>query len=125
MIVGLYAGEAIAGGDACYVKAADNMVYLGLGDDETTALIAGFAAMPASMGEAVTLLHGVMFGYGPKVSSTDMAGGKPLYLSGTVDGGLADAASAAGTAPIAFTTGDGRIYALGNWAAGTLPTTVT
>ena len=44
-VAGLVAGEAIAAGDACYIKGSDGKVWLALGDDETTAYVVGFAAM--------------------------------------------------------------------------------
>lgn len=115
-ITGLVAGEAIAGGDACYIKASDGAVYKATGAAANEAArVVGFAAKAASLGEAVTLFHHVNFGYGPNITGTAVAGGVPLYLSGTVAGGLADAASTGGTAPIAFAYGDGRIFAKGNY----------
>jgi hypothetical protein len=116
-ISGLYAGEAIAGGDACYIKASDGKVYkaTGAAADEK-ARVAGFAAMAASAGDAVTLYHSVMFAYGPNVSGTKSSPGAPLYLSGTTAGNVADAASTGGTAPIAHVVGtDGRIFVRGNY----------
>jgi len=115
-ITGLLAGEAIAGGDACYIKASDGFVYKATGAAANEAArVAGFAATPASTGYAVTLFHGVNFGYGPNVAGTPVAGGTPLFLSGTVAGGLADAASTGGTVAIAHALGDGRIYVSGNY----------
>lgn len=115
-ISGLLAGEAIAGGDACYIKAADGKVYKATGAAANEAArVAGIAATAASLGEAVTLFHGVMFGYGPNVTGTPSSPGAPLYLSGTVAGGLADAASTGGTVAIAHVIGDGRIFFRGNY----------
>jgi hypothetical protein len=113
-ISGLLAGEAIAGGDACYIKASDGLVYKATGAAANEAArVVGFAA---SAGEAVTLLHHINYGYGPKVSDTAVASGTPLYLSGTVAGGLADAASTGGTAAIAFVVdADGRVFLKGNY----------
>jgi hypothetical protein len=115
-IVGLLAGEAIAAADACFIN-TDGLVYKADGSAaDAEARVAGFAMTPASQGEAVTLGHGIMFGYGPNVAGTPVAAGAQLFLSGTVDGGLADAASVGGTTPIAYAVGDGRIYARGNWS---------
>lgn len=114
-IVGLKAGEAIAGGDAVYIK-SDGLVWKATGAAANAAAVCvGFAAMAASVGEAVTVARGVMFGYGPNVAGTPTAAGAPLYLSGTAPGGLADAASTGGTAAIAYAVGDGRIFAKSNW----------
>ena len=76
----------------------------------------GSAAKAADIGEAVTLFHGVNVAYGPKVSGTAMSPGAALYLSATVDGGLADAATTGGTVAIARVIDtDGRIFFRGNW----------
>lgn len=114
-IVGLLAGEAIAGGDAVYVK-SDGLIWKATGAAaNAAAVVCGFACMAASVGEAVTVARQMHMQYGPNVSGTPSTPGAPLYLSGTVAGGLADAASTGGTAPIAYVIGDGRIYLKSNW----------
>lgn len=116
IVSGLLAGEAIAGGDACYIKASDGKIWKATGAAANEAArVAGFAAKAASAGEAVTLFHGVNFGYGPNVAGTPSANGAPLFLSGTVAGGLADAASTGGTVAIAWVIDSSRIFAKGNW----------
>ena len=111
-ITGLLAGEALAGGDAVYIKASDGRVWkaTGAAADEA-ARCCGFAARSASAGEACTILQaGVHLAYGPNVSGTPSSPGAPLYLSGTVAGNLADAASTGGTTPVArVIDADGRI----------------
>lgn len=114
-ITGLKAGEAIAAGDACYVKASDGLVYKATGAAANAAAkVRGFAAKAADAGFAVTLLtKGVHIAYGPNTSGTSTAAGTDLYLSGTVAGGLADAASTGGTVPVAWVIDtDGRIMVL-------------
>src|SRR5688572_14602894 len=107
-IVGLLAGEAIAAGDACYVKASDNRVWLATGAANNAAAdVAGFAFAPATAGDPVTLVDNGNFRYGAAL--TPMA---KLYLSGTVPGGLADAASTGGLAPIAVAIDPTRIRIL-------------
>jgi hypothetical protein len=112
LIVGLIAGEDIAAGDAVYLK-NDGKIWKATGAAANAAAkVIGFATGAAKTGEAVTVARvnsGIMFGYKPQVSGTDVAAGTALYLSGTVPGGLADAASTGGTAPIAIAIGDGRI----------------
>lgn len=105
---GLLAGEAIAVGDACYIK-SDGLVWLATGAAANAAArVRGFAAKPAAAGEPITIMHAVNFGY-----VTGAALGADLYLSGTVPGGLADAASTGGTSPIAFVVDANRIRVLG------------
>lgn len=92
------AGEAIAAGDACYIKATDGRAYKSVGAAAgAAAAVIGLAAMDAPVGGAVTLFHDVRFGYGAGLTP-----GAKLYLSGTVPGGLADAPSTGGTQPIGY-----------------------
>lgn len=115
-VVGLLAGEAIAGGDACYIK-SDGKVWKATGAAANAAAkVMGFATKAADAGEAVTLAHHLNIAYGPNVTGTPSEEGAELFLSGTVPGGLADAASTGGTAAIAVVLDlDGRIYAKGNY----------
>lgn len=114
-ITGLLAGEALAGGDAVYIKASDGRVYKATGAAANeSARCCGFAAKVASAGEAMTILtRGIHLAYGPNVAGTESSPGIPLFLSGTVAGNLADAASTGGTAAIARVLDvDGRITIL-------------
>ena len=115
---GLIAGEAIAAGDACYIK-SDGKAWLALGDAATTSVIAGFAGVACPVGEGVTLLRDVVFKY-----AAGMTPGTPYYLSGTVPGGLDSAASAFGTVPIARAFDATRLHVLPKEAPA-LPTTIT
>lgn len=102
-ISGLLAGEAIAAGDACYVK-SDGKVWKSTGAAANAAAkVDGFAAREASVGEAVTLVFDVNFRYG-----AGMTPGARIYLS-TNAGLIADAASTGGTAPIGFVVDATRI----------------
>ena len=92
----LVAGEDIAAGDACYIKTSDGKVWRSSGAAaNAAAVVDGFAPIAYKAGQPMTLYHGVVFGYG-----SGLAAGTFLYLSGTVAGGLADAASTGGTVPI-------------------------
>lgn len=107
-IVGLIAGEAIGANDACYIKAADGMVYKATGAANNAAAdVAGFAFTACPAGEAITLVceGNIRYGSGLTISAK-------LYLSGTVAGGLADAASTGGLAPIAVAIDATRIRIL-------------
>lgn len=107
-IVGLLAGEVIGYGDACYVKASDGRVYLATGGAATAAAKArGFSFVAASIGDAVTLVTNGNFRYAAALTP-----GADYFLSGTVAGGLADAASAGGTKPIAYALDATRIRIL-------------
>jgi hypothetical protein len=116
-LTGLTAGEEIAAGDAVYIKASDGLVYKATGAAANEAArVAGFAPTPASAGEAVSIYRGMNVAYGPKVAAVAVNPGTPLYLSGTVAGGLADAASTGGTIAIAYVIDtDGRIFFKSNW----------
>jgi hypothetical protein len=87
-------------GDACYISATGVRRSTGAGAAGTPAAkVDGFAMMnyPVSGNQPVTLYHGVEVAYG----AATLIPGTRLFLSGTVIGGLADAASTGGTAPIA------------------------
>jgi hypothetical protein len=97
-ISGLFAGEAIAAGDACYVKAADGFVWLSTGAAANAAAkVRGFAAAAAAVGEAVTLYDGVNWYYGAALSP-----GADLFVSSATAGALSDVATTGGTAPVGF-----------------------
>jgi hypothetical protein len=100
------AGEALAAGDACYVKASDGRVYRSSGAAANAAAkVRGFAAAPTGVGEAVTLLFGVNFRYGAGLTP-----GADLYLSAATPGGLADAATTGGVAPVGFVVDATRVH---------------
>lgn len=104
-LTGKLAGEAIAAGDACYIR-SDGKLYLSTGAAANAAAqVDGFAAEAAAANEAVTLLYGVHIRYGSALTP-----GVKLYLSGTVSGGLADAASLGGTGWVAKVVDAERIY---------------
>lgn len=99
------AGAAIAAGDSCYIKGSDGFAYPATGAAANAAArVRGQAAAAAGINEAVTLTRGLRFYYGAGFTP-----GADYYLSGTVPGGLADAASTGGTAPIAFAVDATRI----------------
>lgn len=103
---GLLAGEALAAGDACYIKAADGRAWKSTGAAANAAAqVDGFAAEACAVGQAVTLYFDVKFRYGAALSP-----GARLYLSGTAAGGLADAASTGGTGPVAKVIDATRIH---------------
>ncbi len=105
-ISGLFAGEAIAAGDACYIKAADGKVWLSNGTAvNAAAKVRGFAARASAVDEAVTLYHGVNFYYGAALSP-----GADLYASSVTSGALGDAASVGGTSPIGFVIDATRVF---------------
>lgn len=102
-IVGLKAGEAIAAGDACYIK-SDGLVWKSNGTSANAAAkVDGWAMTACPVGEAVTLYFDVNIRYG-----AGMTPGTRLYLS-TTAGLLVDAATTGGTAPIGFVIDATRI----------------
>jgi len=108
MITGLLAGESIAAGDACRINAADGLVYRASGAAaNANARVSGFAAVAAALNDPVTLLTNGNFAYGSGLTI-----GAMYFLSGTVVGGLADAASTGGTKAIAYSLDGYRIRIL-------------
>lgn len=106
-LTGLVAGEALGAGDACYVK-NDGKVWKSSGAAVAAAAkVRGFAAVAAAVGEAVTLLRYVTINYG-----SGLTPGTDLFLSGTVAGGLADAATTGGVAPVAWVVDPTRIFVM-------------
>lgn len=92
---GLYAGEAIVGGDACYIKTSDGKLYRSIGTAvNAAAVVDGIAACDAAIGDPLTLYYGIRFQYGAGLSP-----GSFVYLD-TVAGGLSDVATTGGTVPI-------------------------
>jgi len=108
-INGLIAAEAIAAGDACYIDTASSppgrvKKASGAAADNTVSVVAGFAFQDASADDPVTLVTEGNFRYAAALTP-----GTRLFLSGTVAGGLADAASTGGTVPIAYAIDATRI----------------
>jgi hypothetical protein len=96
----LFPAEDIAAGDACYISATGVRRSTGAGAAGTPAAkVDGFAMMDYKVGgtQPMTLYHGVEVAYG----AATLIPGTRLFLSGTVVGGLADAASTGGTGAIA------------------------
>jgi hypothetical protein len=103
---GLLAGEALAAGDACYIK-SDGKIWRSNGTSANAAAkVDGFAAEACAVGEAVTLFYGVTFRYG-----AGMTPGARFYASATA-GQLDDAATTGGTAPVAYAIDATRLAVL-------------
>jgi hypothetical protein len=102
---GLTAGEALAAFDACYIDSA-GVVRKSTGAAATApAQVRGYAAQAYASGDTdVTLYFGVRVRYGAALTP-----GTKLFLSGTTVGGLADAASTGGTAPIGYVVDATRV----------------
>ncbi|HXI14822.1 MAG TPA: hypothetical protein VNM48_00525 [Chloroflexota bacterium] len=99
----LKAGEAIAAGDACYI-ASTGRVLRSIGTTATApAKCDGFASEAVAIGEAVTLYFDVEFRYGAGLTPGTR------FFVGAAAGALADAATAGGTAPVAFAIDTTRI----------------
>lgn len=89
-ITGLYAGEALGLGDACYLKTSDGKVYKcdGTAANEAAELL-GFTGRAVSINEPVTLFGvGTRFRYGASLTL-----GNRLYLSDATAGGLETSAT--------------------------------
>ncbi len=101
----LTAGENIAAGDLCYVK-SDGLVWRSTGAAVAAAAkVRGVAPTKANAGEPITLIYHVVMQYG-----SGLTPGAAYFLSGTVVGGIADAASTGGTGEIGFAIDATRIY---------------
>jgi hypothetical protein len=107
---GLVAGEALGAFDAVYVKASDKKVYKATGAAANAAARArGWVPSAYPIGaKDVTVYYGdITVNYGSGLTTGD-----DLFLSGTVAGGLANAASTGGTGVIAFVLDDQRVRLL-------------
>jgi len=103
----LLAGEAIAAGDACYINSAGTVFRSNGAAVAAAAKVDGYAPTKANAGEPITLVYHVVLNYG-----SGLTPGARYYLSGTVLGGIADAASTGGTAPVGFAIDATRIFVL-------------
>ncbi len=101
----LTAGEALAAGDACYIK-SDGKVWKSTGAAANAAAkVDGFTPYAVASGETVTLFFNLTLNYG-----SGLTPGASYFLSGATAGALADAASTGGTAPVAFAIDATRVY---------------
>lgn len=93
----LYAGEALAVADVCYIKASDGKVYRSNGTAvNEAAKFDGIVARACAVGEPVTLFGlGARFRYGSGLTI-----GTDLYVAATA-GGLDTAPTVGGVDPIA------------------------
>ena len=102
-IAGLLAGEAIAAGDACYIR-TDGKIWKSVGTAANAAAkVDGFAAEVCAVNEAVTLFHDVNFRYGAGLTP-----GARYFVSATA-GALDDAATVGGTGSVGFAIDATRI----------------
>lgn len=102
-IAGLLAGEAIAAGDACYIK-SDGKVWLAVGTAvNAAAKVDGWAAEACAVGEAVTIWYDVTFRYGSGLTPG------ARYFLGATAGQIDTVATTGGTAPVAFAVDATRI----------------
>lgn len=105
----LIAGEAIAAGDACYVK-SDGKWWRSTGAAaNAAAVVDGFALSAAAAGEGLTCGWNLRLDYG-----SGLTPGTPYYLSATA-GALADAASTGGTVIIGRAIDATRIEVRRSW----------
>jgi len=103
-LAGLVAGEDLGAFDACYIK-SDGKVWKSTGAAANAAAkVRGFAAQAVKAGEAITLYRNPRVRYGAGLTP-----GVDVFLSGTTAGGLVDAASTGGTAPIGYVVDATRI----------------
>jgi hypothetical protein len=103
----LIAGEAIAAGDACYIKASDGKAYRcdGTTLNAAAAKCDGFAAMAAAINKPVTLYRDVVFAYG-----ASLVPGAKYYVAASPNQGQLDTSpTTGGTAHVATAVNDKEI----------------
>jgi hypothetical protein len=107
-VTGLLAGENIAAGDMCYVKASDTRIWRSIGTTlgAAAAKTIGIAAEAAKAGQPCTLYHDVNFNYGQGLTP-----GTALFV-GAAAGALADAATTGGTGVVGYVIDATRIYVM-------------
>lgn len=94
----LFAGEALAAMDACYIKAADGKVYRSNGTAANEAAkFDGFCPRAVAVGGPVSLYSA---GIRARYATGTMTPGDNLYVSAT-PGALSNTATTGGTVPIA------------------------
>jgi len=104
VLAGRIAGEDLTAFDACYIKAADGLVWKSTGAAAgAAAKVRGFASKTTKAGAAVTLYKNVRVEYGAGLTP-----GADVYLSATA-GTLSDTATTGGTNSIGFVVTDTRI----------------
>lgn len=106
-LTSLLAGEAIAAGDACYIK-SDGLVWRSLATTtatDATNVIDGFAAGAAAVGQSVSLYWNINMYY-----ATGMTPGTPFYLSGATAGALATASTSGQTKVVARAVDASRLF---------------
>jgi hypothetical protein len=100
----LLTGEAIAAGDACYIK-NDGLIWRSIGTAANAAAkVRGFAPYKANLGESLTLVHACVFNYGASLTP-----GAAYFLSLTA-GAIDDAATTGGTGEIGYAVDATRIF---------------
>jgi hypothetical protein len=98
-ITGLFAGEALFLGAACYVKASDGKVYKSKAAAAETGRVHGFTGRAVAINEPVTLFgKGARFHY----AASGLTPGAQLFLSGATFGELATATATGDTKGIAM-----------------------
>jgi hypothetical protein len=109
--VGILAGDTIAAGDFVYISNSSGSPRLTRATGaavNAAALAVGIVMTGATNGrDAPTVFANVEVKY-----ATGLTPGTRLYISGTVAGGLADAASTGGTVPVAYVVDATRIKVL-------------
>jgi len=123
-VVPLVAGEPIKPGAACFINPTDGLVYNSFGGGATAYAVGPLGLAPTgytdaslaqvdgfnveqvfAAGEAVGLMADVVFNW----CNVAQTAGKKLFVSGTVIGGLDDAASTNGTAYVAKVQGESPV----------------
>lgn len=100
----LLAGEDLDSADPGYIK-SDGKVWKSTGAAANAAAkVDGWVPTPAKAGAAVTLVHGVVWGW-----TNTATPGTELFLGATA-GAVADAASTGGTAPIGYVIDNNRVF---------------
>lgn len=121
----LVAAEDLGAGDACFIDDANGQVYKsnetiggggGVAENSSASeaegsRVDGYAATAVKTGNPVTLLFDVVFAY----AAPTQKAGVPVYLSGSVDGGLNDAAANSQSPQIGLTLTKGRIHLKQSW----------
>lgn len=102
---GQTAGAALGAFDACYIDSSGLVQKSTGAAANAAAKVRGYAAQAYASGDTnVTLVWDVRVRYGAGLTP-----GADLYLSGTTAGGLVDAASTGGTAPIGYVVDATRV----------------
>lgn len=115
----LVAGEELGAMDAVFIDDADGKVYkskettgaASSASESEVSRVDGYAAVATKPGNPVTVLYDIVVAY----AAATQTAARPVYLSGSVNGGLDTAAANSQAIQIGMTLPKGKIHLKQSW----------